>query len=330
MTLTSGTYKSVTPNQDQGENADEGLLDAEQCTQADDLFDIVAPLSNTAHSTSNNIVAPDAALLATLDDSTSYVASEDPIHLPPADFVAFFAKINVILNASVAELSEANFQAVASQYIAVGNSRAAPSRFLYACPNHGCNFTHTIPRKLALHVSGCKISISNPPKPRDIPCRKDGCDKMFATIDQCHAHERDTHNFQPRKCHLGCGNGKIYSNIGSWRRHMETHDELWDETMICRVPECERKLGGFPTREKYVRHLRDTHHLRGEEQKKYLPAKQSGFKRPCPFPDCERAAPGMDFTRRSDLEKHLMIKKDGHKLAKEEAMDKIDQMLLDI
>ncbi|KAI9873911.1 MAG: hypothetical protein M1830_010407, partial [Pleopsidium flavum] len=63
--------------------------------------------------------------------------------------------------------------------------------------------------------------------------------------------------------------------LGAWRSHKDTwDDDDWDKMTTCSVPACPRKQP-FSTDPSYHAHLRDIHHLKGDEKKQYVPVKEN-------------------------------------------------------
>lgn len=255
------------------------------------------------------------------------------VHCSPKLFIDKFSAINVIRNDTAADMSEKKFEEHAATYVAIGNSRDAPSRLMFYCPNEawGCDYGNAIHSRFVEHTGRCKISEENPVKPSIFKCRKNGCDERFRDVHVRNRHERD-HDYQPRQCHLGCTDGKWYNKEQDWANHKrKKHDTEWDTSMLCQVSPTCGKTTGFPNRPAYQAHLSNVHKLKGEDAAKYFPEKKNKDpvwgKRSCPFPDCVRAAPGKEIGRKHEMVAHLTTKRGGHQCTPEEIEELIQQIL---
>ncbi|KFZ23216.1 hypothetical protein V502_02307 [Pseudogymnoascus sp. VKM F-4520 (FW-2644)] len=72
-------------------------------------------------------------LLEALED-TCIQSQDDRIHVSAEDFILFFAKVNVIRNRNAARMTDKVFEQEEMRWVATGNSRDPPTRFLFCCP----------------------------------------------------------------------------------------------------------------------------------------------------------------------------------------------------
>lgn len=260
---------------DAGGVDDDDLLDAERVIDpalltADRVMHILAPLSGDADDIDEEAFLIDA--LAGLDVSAPAGGNTNPLLLPATHFVSYFAKINVTKSQSISRLSETKFLAAAKQ-LPHGNSRDFPTRYIFHCRNldHGCPYQTTEPARLDLHHRTCRVSESNPytSATKEFACRYQPCDKAYSSNKDRNHHEKQYHEFKHRTCNAGCTDGKVYTNEESWRKHMRAKHSNWDQTTLCTVPRCQRKTW-FPNRERFLKHLRDTHRLDEKDRKQYM------------------------------------------------------------
>jgi hypothetical protein len=247
----------------------------------------------------------DIDLLDLLDDDLQRFDEDDPVHSPPEGFIDYFSRINIVRNQKAGRLSEDKFQERVDKWAPRGNSRDAPTRFIYRCSNRiwGCDYTNGERRAVEEHYRKCKISQSNPMKPANIMCRKPNCEKGFRTEAARKSHEH-AHDFERRQCD-NCNDGKWYATPRQWNRHKSTyHNTEWDPATICGVDGCARGDVPFKTRTSYQMHLRDTHKLSGQDVARYVPVSAARAftwgKRKCSFDDCSR-----ETTRKQYMEAHL-------------------------
>lgn len=178
----------------------------------------------------------------------------DHVHTSGEDFIRFFAQINVIRNRNAARLTDEKFQEDAMHWVAIGNSRDPPRRFLFCCPHKewGCTFSARVMEKFDVHVRRCKISEEKPfvPKELKFPCRKAGCSRKFGSKSRRGRHELE-HAWVPRQCDRGCTDGKYFQSKESYDAHVNRwHRDMWDTSTTCPVPECPR-TASIPSREAY-------------------------------------------------------------------------------
>jgi hypothetical protein len=235
-------------------------------------------------------------LLEALEDDLA-PDEHDHIHTSGEIFVQFFAQINVIRNYNAAKYCDEKFQENATRWVAVGNSRDPPTRFLFCCPNKtwGCTFATKKFAVVKVHAELCELSAEKlfVEKELAFPCRHPGCDMRFGHAGSRTNHEAQ-HTWVPRQCEeflaLRCTDAQYFSSSRNYAHHMNRwHRDLWDVNTPCPVPECLRT--SFPSRSAYQSHLRDTHKLTltrvaalyGAARKKKLPVFGA---RACPQPDC--------------------------------------------
>ena len=341
MTLAVPESKSSIPTKEvasQHSVRKDDYLSEEESENAAYLLEIVTGTSKDSVTLMTETLETEHAdILDTLDDlrlkHLPYTSGDEqhPLYCSAELFIDKFSKINIIRNDSASGVGQKKFDERASTWVATGNSRDAPSRFLFYCPNKfwGCDYNTPNNGRFGEHARKCKISEDNPVKPSTFKCRKLGCNDMIKSENHRNKHERD-HGFVPRQCPK-CTDGKWYMKEQDWRSHKDrNHDANWDTNILCQVEECTRKTG-FPNRESFKVHLRGTHKMSAADVAKYVPEKKFRDpvwgKRSCPFPDCPRAAPGNEIGRKSEMEAHLKTAQGGHKCTPEKIKDLIDQIL---
>lgn len=332
----SGAPISVGGSDDTSELGDEQVLSDEDTIQAER---IISAISGSATDGEVSVQVGDEdlqvdlqhLLLESLED-TPVRDEHDRVHVPAEDFIRFFAQINVIRNRNAARLTDANFEKEAAHWVATGNSRDPPTRFLFCCPQKewGCTFSARVMAKLEVHIVSCKISKEQPFMQKELlfHCRRAGCSERFTCVGSRSRHERE-HDWVARQCSRGCTDGRWFMTKESWDTHVRTvHEDTWNALTTCPFPGCTRE-SPFGSRDAYRNHLRCTHKLSSEEMDEYRVA--STYRGPafglrlCPHQDCA----GSDTRRkRRDLEAHLKSRRGGgHGLVAEEATRMVDEML---
>lgn len=329
----TGHDDSAIPEDKEDDDDDDcsDCLDAQQSAEADKLFDIVAPLAQLDIDSDATLDDSEGLLLDSLIAVDTTDSDQDPRRFPSAGFVDFFSKVNIVRHTKAGRMSEIVFQEEAFKFFPTGNSRDAPTRYVFFCINRqlGCAWSSHNGVLARLHYEHCQVTEAKPIRSAGFKCRKAGCNSTFNSKSSRSGHERN-HDFEPRPCSLGCTDGKIFTTHASWVSHVRCfHDADWDTAMTCPVPGCSRQHG-FRNRVGFRQHLKLTHHLSADARKEYIP--KSAYrgpifgKRSCPFQDCERAAPGRELDKRSRLEDHLTAR-GIHGLTPEEAKKMIDDML---
>ena len=321
--LVHSTHLTNDEDDEDTQNPDLVELNAEEHDNAMHLLGIVTTQTGTFDSAQNENA--DIDLLDTLDNALQSFDESNPVHSPAEGFIEYFSRINIIRNQEAGAMGETTFEKEAHRFVPIGNSRDIPTRFIYRCSNRnwGCQYICYYRSRIEDHIRKCKISESNPDKSATFKCRKPGCDREFKTLGGRKSHEQ-AHNFERRQCDI-CEDDKWYSSMRQWNHHISVHhNDEWDSSTTCGVPNCPRGETPFSTRQSYQEHLRVTHKLQGPDIARYLPvsatrASQLG-KRKCPFDDCDR-----ELADRSKMVRHLKSKV--HSLSDTEVAAKIEEIM---
>ena len=146
------------------------------------------------HNNDDNEKAVDIALLC--DPLDNGLAKE--LTLPPQQFVAFFAQINVVRSSS------SNGGRI--PFPVTGGSRAEPVRFRYPCKNaiHGCEKTSTTNQGKVDHELVCTLVSYEAGQEhrrkqamRTLVCTMPGCTETFPSKDALYLHGRHLHGRAP-------------------------------------------------------------------------------------------------------------------------------------
>lgn len=328
--------KSTASSKIDEELENEQVLTDEITMQANQIISAISGISSDAEISlqvgeKDLQVGLEHILLEALED-TPIRDESDPVHASAEDFIRFFAHINVIRNRNAARLTDEKFQEDSVRWVAIGNSREPPTRFLFSCPHRewGCTFSARVLAPFEIHVARCKISEEKPFVQKELrfPCRKAGCSRRFGAQGSRNRHELE-HAWVPLQCDRGCTDGKYFQSKESYDNHVNRwHRDMWDTSTTCPVSKCTRTTS-FPSRQAYNSHLVETHRLSMEQVAQYKVAtkqeKPTFGLRACPHQDCSH----LDRKRkRLELESHLRSRvKGGHGLTADEATKMVDDML---
>jgi hypothetical protein len=322
----------------------EKALNEEEADNAQHLIGLILGSSEDGQSATTEDLATaeeaeEAAFLDTLEDSPAQYATDDPIHANADEFIKYFSSMNVTKHTVLWGLSESKFNEKVEQYLPCGNSRDRPTRFVFSCPNriHGCPYTSSYGVQVGRHHVICtktsaEVTLaSEKPATRGFKCRKEGCAEEFASAAIRYSHERE-HSWTRKQCDLGCTDGAWFDQYVQWQRHRDRyHDDRWDVTTTCSFPGCTR-TDPFAAQSDLVSHLRWVHKLEVTATKQYLPPKPSlpkWGKRPCPFPDCVRAAPGAAEFPSVQIMSHLMGRRGNcHGMSEERAAEVVKGVIM--
>jgi len=169
---------TITSEQDLGDDSDDVDLNEEEPENATYLIDIVTGITHDSDSIITDMPEMEQAdLFDSLEDNLQANAETDPVHCSPEQFITNLSKINVIRNENMGGFAEAKFEELAGTYVATGNSRDVPSRFVFFCPNEawGCEYKTLSNKKMKEHARKCKISEANPVKLAIFKGRKPSC-----------------------------------------------------------------------------------------------------------------------------------------------------------
>lgn len=210
----------------------------------------------------------------------------DLLLLPASEYVDALSRINVFHNTAL-DPHRTTLDEFLPSKVPMGNSRDYPRRFLFPCPNEGCDYSHYIKGILNDHVLVCK------PKAQtstsfvcDQVCENgEVCNKGFATAHGLNEHVVDTHTWVPKKCpHGNCADPhSMFANRKLYANHLAIHHKPIDPT-TCTFPECNSKTV-FSQHSTYSNHLRRVHKLMSaKSRQEYLPERP---KMTSHWPACE-------------------------------------------
>lgn len=319
-TTSSGRAPPIeSPNQFEETNTDDEEDDevVSENNGACDMLNVLSGRAATHDEDETQTSVLDAALGATSPFSAGQTSDRtNPLCLPTAEFIQFFASINVVLS----ECHDDDWQPEVDK----GNSRAQPTRFLYRCSNEdfGCKATFPTVHRLQQHVESCTASADSPIGP-GFEC--DQCKKTLATEQALSAHTKAYHDFS-KPCDIaGCLDRTTYETRADFMKHRETH--FWDSSTTCLVPGCDFTRT-FGTMDAYRGHLEYHHKLtKVTSRKQYMPVDviprpPAWGKRVCVMPYCPEIF----------HHKHLMLEHltdpEGHALSPSVASNKVEEMLL--
>lgn len=140
----------------------------------------------------------------------------------PEEFITFLSTTNVSSNSM---LAKPDGIAHPERYVPTGNSRSAPSLLQFCCTNQPfCQFASPSRVEVERHEFTCRTTGRDSfgvEKP--FLCVRDGCGKSYARESSLRDHVRDTHDFRPRKCELGCTDGHEFTDRGSLIYHISKY-----------------------------------------------------------------------------------------------------------
>ena len=241
--------------------------------------------------------------------------SEDSIfNVTGLEYVKLLSSINVVrTQTSLGELGlQSHFKLFA------GNSRDAPTAFMYKCINssNGCVYTGHRLASVKKHQLGCQfttsITTSKPTtrvtSPRPFPCSE--CPKGYDTKKDLNRHVKDVHApWVPRSCATKtCEPGRMFATNEEYSRHQRKYHHKANtdyQPTRCSYPDCVSETV-FKSYASLTSHLLTTHKLDADQRRPYVPS----FKKPafvaqtCPVP-CSNPTV---YKHPSDLKKHLQSK----------------------
>ncbi|KAL8848596.1 MAG: hypothetical protein Q9221_006370 [Calogaya cf. arnoldii] len=244
-------------------------------------------------------------------------ASNEPAVLtaPLNQFIGYLSTVNLV------SLSDSSLESRAT-----GNSRDAPSRFLYYCQTEHCPRTFYTALRRDQHQVNCHAeptlpgsltlddvhSVSEAAVPSPAPTTAKPKRKRKAA-DISKASE----GF-PKPCPDSdiCGVTKDFATDHLLRNHrLLHHDTNWPKETSCNVPDCQLpKDHYFVSREAFRRHLNSYHLFNADQAREYIgkiipvPYRaprgvgKSYLSTMCLFPDCKTQA---EFANYQDYTNHL-------------------------
>ncbi|KAF2221497.1 hypothetical protein BDZ85DRAFT_320676 [Elsinoe ampelina] len=229
-----------------------------------------------------------------------------PSELNGNDFVAVFAGINVYRLKRSFDSSNA---AVVAQYIPTGNSRDAPTPYLYRCSK--CEYTNRWHHVVQTHEVACTKDKSTATKEKHA-CPYENCKKSYIKEETLKAHISTTHEYVPRPCPRCDDQPEVlFETYNLLQKHLrEEHDDL-PNPMKCPFSDICGNEKEFTTKKHFKAHLRAPPHLKTPKEiesfvvrKKTTRAK---FRQQCPLGTCQQDDV---FTSASQLRKHLVKEHD--------------------
>lgn len=279
------------------------------------LGDIIFP---TPDDRSDEAATGDFADKAMIESAlTNYTPPPDraAASLAADDFVDTFSKINFYKLFRPFDRSDPD---TVAKHVRVGNSRDAPTSWLFYCSKGTCEFSNPFPNIVAMHETSCK----GIQEAGEVPCPYEGCDAEFGTELLLKEHIDRMHKWVPQSCVLCPDKPDVlyYSSTELSIHRAKKHANL-DEPMQCPLfAKCKNKEQ-FDGKRQLKGHLKRVHLLTNEEIEGYIPHKKIvRRKRPptvCPEDDCGRKG---TFTKEAHLRSHLMLK---HKMSKAQAEAKV-------
>ncbi|KAK7897406.1 hypothetical protein LTR67_005295 [Exophiala xenobiotica] len=240
----------------------------------------------------------------------------EPWLLQGDDWLRVFATINAVV--AKKHLGKLSSEELALKF-PVGNSRAAPTNFLFYCEK-GCGYSHPDMWATRKHTNVC----DGQPRPAGaFPCEHPGCTHVAPTENALDSHVRHIHQWKPRTCDRGCTDSVVYDTYNQWLSHVrKVHDKLF-ESSKCPLADGCGSDHLFETRDRMRAHLRTVHALSLEEIDAFVPRKPNRQGKTqvetCPTIGCEKT-----FKSANELEKHLIR---SHKLTQDDATARAEQLL---
>jgi uncharacterized C2H2 Zn-finger protein len=238
-----------------------------------------------------------------LDDATTATTT--------AGFIDCYSRINIVDNQMFAivwqALSRNEPSADLSLYSVTGNSRNAPTPFIYRCrKTTGCSYESVLKHNHKEHESTCSQSLM---RRHEWKCPHEGCDKSYADRWGLQRHIKGTHEWVAKPCEHGCDPTTLYTTIDRYQGHISReHKEsggLWP--CPCRYPGCNNDENKTYKQYNVLRgHLINAHGLTTAAQwQPYLPTQPRRLNwvaRTCPMTDCRSV---IVFKKRPELVKHI-------------------------
>jgi hypothetical protein len=124
---------------------------------SDDSESLMAETPETEH----------AYILDSLEGLHQTSGDSRPLHCSAELLMDNFSRVNVIRNDTVTDVGQEKFEELAGTWVATGNSRDMPSRFMFYYPNEVLGYDYNTPRfqKMGEHMRRCETSQRNSVKP---------------------------------------------------------------------------------------------------------------------------------------------------------------------
>ena len=205
-----------------------------------------------------------------LEDETASPNATQPWLLTGNAFVTKFASINeFVLNRNF----DAPKPETVAKYVSVGNSRDAPTPFLFYCT---CGYSHRRQDFLRTHEAGCEAEPGSfSEKTKDYHCDHAECGKSFPTDNALKRHKRQTHDFTPKACEL-CPEKPdvLYDTANRLKDHKKKCHSVAkyiEQPAVCPLVDSCGRQEPFTEKARLVRHLRTVHEKPPKEIEMLVP-----------------------------------------------------------
>jgi hypothetical protein len=206
------------------------------------------------------------SVLATADSQLQDGDGLAVLVAPQTQFITYLSTINVFVLAGHRSLDTR----------AAGNSRDAPSRFLFHCRTQDCPKSFTAESQLRTHARNCRPPLQSAYKRSASLMADDDNDQDQIVIPAPAAKKisKIAREWVPKPCpdSATCGVTRNLSTYAAFKGHRRAcHDTTWPADMTCNLPGCRLPEDRtFRSRQDYRNHLAQGHHLNNEEIGKVL------------------------------------------------------------
>jgi hypothetical protein len=187
----------------------------------------------------------------------------------PEDFIRTFSCINIVK--AWKPLKDVAF-------LSIGNSRDAPTRFKFPCPNahFGCTSTSYTSLELDQHAAGCTMTSEEKHQElladdllRTHKCTRANCtSKGFKSLGELNSHVKKVHDavWIPKACE--CDPTKLYKSKSAWNMHKRSAHGTYI-AQRCGFPDCAHD-NIFDALDALIGHMKKKHALKRAEAKQYI------------------------------------------------------------